>query len=712
MRVFYLQILALLVGVKFSSAQIVTKSLESSKMDLTSGIYGINYSENPVTLVGPSQEEVKRLLKEDSAGIESKGYRIATLIQAKLDVAKDAKWVVRGDTAYGRFAIDLPKATTVSISFERFWLPRHCELHIYNGKGTVAGPITSNENKADLKWGSPIFNGGKIWIEIKLPLRERPELQLIIGSAAFGYKSISKVFGFGDSANCQDNKNVLCYGYSVQRNAICLILSGNGTAICSGSLVNNTCNDNKPYVLTANHCALAEGFNTWRFIFQYWSPQCDPTQDANNYLTFNGATFRANGITSDFLLLELFSQPSGLFGSSALTYLGWDRSTLPTSNVATLHHPSGDVMKVAKSTNATFSSQSAWVDGALVDNSHWGIQWTLGATEGGSSGGPLLNQNNLIIGQLHGGTSVCEPSQGGVDWYGKFDWSWTGNGTNGTRLSNWLDPKTANPTTMNGIGVHYLSGPDLICSSGNFSIVNLPAGMSVTWSSSNSSGLTITSSGVATRVNNYSGPITITATINLSGCVALTKVKNIWVGSPVLTYMTYGVTGTSAGSSVLSVNNVNASPFFYWVRTNIISGSTTWSVTPSINGYVSDSHEYTFSLNSGQQADFNINTTNSCGSSSRTTRFRNTSTLLSVYPNPAEDVITIEVNGAMPSKIELYSEESTMPIHSVETSKMATGQSASNSVSFNVRELARGKYFIHATYANSKTIEKIQVLLK
>ncbi|HWN42615.1 MAG TPA: hypothetical protein VNW71_10355 [Thermoanaerobaculia bacterium] len=63
-----------------------------------------------------------------------------------------------------------------------------------------------------------------------------------------------------------------------------------------------------------------------------------------------------------------------------------------------------------------------------------------GVTEGGSSGSPLYNQAGRFIGQLHGGPSSCGATGNNLsDYYGRFSVSWTGGGTNSTRLSNWLD---------------------------------------------------------------------------------------------------------------------------------------------------------------------------------------------------------------------------------------------------------------------------------
>lgn len=73
------------------------------------------------------------------------------------------------------------------------------------------------------------------------------------------------------------------------------------------------------------------------------------------------------------------------------------------------------------------------------DGDHVRVEdWDEGTTEGGSSGSPLFDQNHRVIGQLGGGQAACGNNKS--DWYGKFSVSWTGGGTNGTRLSDWLDP--------------------------------------------------------------------------------------------------------------------------------------------------------------------------------------------------------------------------------------------------------------------------------
>lgn len=77
-----------------------------------------------------------------------------------------------------------------------------------------------------------------------------------------------------------------------------------------------------------------------------------------------------------------------------------------------------------------------------------------------------------------------------------------------------------------------ITGPSTICSSGTYTLQNQPAGTNITWSSSNPNGLNINpTTGAATRLNNFNGGITVTATIN-AACGTTSLTRSIWVGNP------------------------------------------------------------------------------------------------------------------------------------------------------------------------------------
>ncbi|MBX2965135.1 MAG: T9SS type A sorting domain-containing protein [Cyclobacteriaceae bacterium] len=75
-----------------------------------------------------------------------------------------------------------------------------------------------------------------------------------------------------------------------------------------------------------------------------------------------------------------------------------------------------------------------------------------------------------------------------------------------------------------------ITGSPLVCTSEDFVLDNPPSGITVEWSSSNPSGLSIDpETGTATRQNYFNGEVTITATIN-SGCGSVDIEKTVWVG--------------------------------------------------------------------------------------------------------------------------------------------------------------------------------------
>lgn len=176
----------------------------------------------------------------------------------------------------------------------------------------ITGPVTENENNENNFWESWVYKGGSLTVDFKTPVESKTALKLHISSIAYGYKDVY-VSNFGESATC--NVNVLCpagNGWENERNSVALILDANSIALCSGALINNTCNLNIPYLLTANHCFTTTPQNVaqWKFTFQAWSPICDRLQQQNaNGVTFNGSTLRANNANSDFCLVELTQAP-------------------------------------------------------------------------------------------------------------------------------------------------------------------------------------------------------------------------------------------------------------------------------------------------------------------------------------------------------------------------------------------------------------------
>ena len=218
----------------------------------------------------------------------------------------------------------------------------------------------------------------------------------------------------------------------------------NGVFNCTGSLLNNTAGDFRPFFLTADHCGVSAGnASTVVVYWNYESPSCGQLSGGSLDDNQSGSTLLANDFPSDFALLELDAMPDP---SSNVYYAGWDVSGDTPQSVVGIHHPSTDEKAIAIEGDTLLS-----VDIGRGGQTHWRVNaWDQGTTEPGSSGSCIFDQTSkACVGKLTGGFASCS-SPNEFDVYGKLSVSWTGGGTDNTRLSNWLDPIDSRVTSLAG----------------------------------------------------------------------------------------------------------------------------------------------------------------------------------------------------------------------------------------------------------------------
>jgi len=364
-----------------------------------------------------------------------------------------------------RLKIKSKDALSLNLIFNTFHLDPGSLLHMYdNNKLAIIGAFSFNNNPHD---SLPIFacqpiSGDEITIELYEPFGNNSIC--ILGKVNHGFISFSTGGNFGGS--CTSQVDVICdegNDWREEINSVCLLIV-NGVDHCTASLVNNTEEDGRPLLLTADHCydfGSAESNNSAAagtiFLFNFDSPDCNGS-NGNNTNTVSGAVIRSNFLTTDFLLLEANSNvPTDFYPY----YAGWDRQLTPPSGGVGIHHPSADVKKI--STHAQTPAMSVCVGGAPF----WLINTWLTTPNGtsrpepGSSGSPLYTSNQRLIGQLLGpgacALTSCTNSAGDpvttsfFSSYGKLDASWTGGGTTSSRLSDWLDPVGTAPTEFFGL---------------------------------------------------------------------------------------------------------------------------------------------------------------------------------------------------------------------------------------------------------------------
>lgn len=372
-----------------------------------------------------------------------------------------------------QFRLGMPGAAALGLRFDRFFLPPGARLQVYRpDKTRVQGAYTSAHNRTNGRFVVPAQPGDELVVELYEPGGQRGRTQLHLSEVTYHFRPIGrpansgqKTDDFGDADAC--NVNVNCSegdNWKAARDASLRIEVEAGFFVgwCSGTLVNNTAQNDLPYVLTAYHCGerFSGGFadqsdlDNWVFYFNYQTTGCEmPVTDSLVPLqTLTGARLIASSedpgdFSSDFALLQIEQEIPAAYDAY---FAGWDRSPVVASGVS-IHHPSGDVKKI--STLAAPAVSTSWLGN--VPDSHWDVVWKAtpnghGVTEQGSSGSGLFNASQRLVGTLTGGSSFCSTPTA-PDAYGKFSYHWNNNGAlNTQQLAPWLDPLNSGTMALDG----------------------------------------------------------------------------------------------------------------------------------------------------------------------------------------------------------------------------------------------------------------------
>ncbi len=340
-------------------------------------------------------------------------------------------------TMLWRLRIVSPGAYSLNLGFTHYTMPHNGKLFVYATDGTYSlRPFTEQDNETHGQLWTPVVLADDIIVEVSVPTDAVDDLDLELGSINHGYRGFGKDDAGEKSGSC--NVDVVCPEGDDWWSEIPSVgvISTGGYLFCTGFMVNNTAEDETPYFMTANHCGITSG-NAASLVV-YWnfqSPTCGQHGGGSLSQNQTGSFFRASYSTSDFTLVELDDDPNPDWG---ITFAGWDHSGNDATTAVGIHHPNTDEKSISfeyQGTRVTsYLGTSSPGDGTHVRI----VDWDVGTTEPGSSGSPLFNQDHHVIGQLHGGYAACGNNDS--DWYGAFARSWTGGGTNSTRLSNWLDP--------------------------------------------------------------------------------------------------------------------------------------------------------------------------------------------------------------------------------------------------------------------------------
>ena len=426
----------------------------------------------------------KRATKPSKDGVVPKRRRLTIGFARQVAAAQgsfnlsDLAWSQTvGGAQAAQISLTSSGAAAIRIGLVLTGVPTALEMRFKGSSGAaqVFGPYPADLAHDSIYW-SPVLEGETGTIELTLPAGVSPDagtvsLPMISHLVVSGntLRQADPLDQIGLAGACE--VDVACLSSTLKQqtasavNAVArMVLTDQGqTALCSGTLLNDSITSFTPYFFTANHCldnddndvgaSMAHPAEAAATINTYWFFQTsvcgvDTASNVNFVLVAGGAKLLGRSPDYDWDLVRLNSAPP-----AGATFAAWNASPLSAAGVAAdgIHHPQGDLKKFSQGATQgfqTFSDGSSYVT----------MQWAQGVTEPGSSGSGLFTYNASqnyyeLRGALFGGDSACGAGQQKTDVYSRMDVALP-------MLAQYLTPTAPNPAKETLVVEYYYSGFD------------------------------------------------------------------------------------------------------------------------------------------------------------------------------------------------------------------------------------------------------------
>ena len=368
-------------------------------------------------------------------------------------------------TKVWRLGIYSPKALSLNIMFSEYKIPEGAQVFIYNEDQTHILGSFNHLNNSDLNV-LPIapIDGERLIVEYQEPANVSFSGELTVGEVNHGYKSLRRKEPDEGNTSISKIPPLACFDDGTNnykewgRSVVLLIIDG--TTGCSGTLINNTENDGKPYLLTASHCLndlftvenpdYVKAASSIVCFYNYDSPFCSPITRGTEEMTTASSYFRAVNEKSDMALLELTEVPPVYYQPY---YAGWKIKGSGNAPFTCIQHPRFSTKRISLTEKELCEDTFTDPNMTFYPNGHWLVKkWDVGFTAGGSSGSPLFNAQGEIIGALSGGQSTAySPTN---DFFYQLEKAWASEeyaDNHNRQLKHWLNPTNDNTTTCRGL---------------------------------------------------------------------------------------------------------------------------------------------------------------------------------------------------------------------------------------------------------------------
>jgi len=389
----------------------------------------------PVSFVKIERSQSEPASNESSD--KYKTYRFAEVVRVDISPEKDGSWhQISSSLRVWILGICSPGCSSIGLTFSHYRLMPGVKVFVYPyHSSNYLGAFTfRNNGRYGILPVSPLPDDSII-IEMQVPSYAEIYGNLRLGMVSLGYP-ISRRYQYptGDSTLSADcNVDVTCYlnrELQTQKHAVCKIIYEN-SGLCTGTLVNNTAWNGRPLILTSAHCIKNESAaQSAIFYFDYEREMCDGK--IKPLKSVAGSHLLARNEEYDFALVEVQQKIPLDYNP---VYAGWNVTGQPFAQSFTIHHPMGDVKKIAINEDPVMNGRIFNVP----NDNYWVVpNYETGTTQAGSSGSSLFDSAFYIRGILSYGGESCKPFI--YDYYIRLDQAWETSPDSTLQLACWLDP--------------------------------------------------------------------------------------------------------------------------------------------------------------------------------------------------------------------------------------------------------------------------------
>jgi hypothetical protein len=336
--------------------------------------------------------------------------QFAVNIHRAVSSAAQGTWTQKGPLSTWVYTVRIPTAISMSFHASAATLPPSAVLTV-STEHHAAKYSAQNVSRSGL-WGRP-QPGDTVTFSLGVASSEASRVRFQIDSLQAGYRSLGG--GIPDHPHYAELKRMAAAAASCTENYSCHVTAANSGSShatvalvignlyeCTGTLVNNSASDGKPYILTARHCEKGElggaDPDAAATVSVYWdavTPCGTPL-----YTLYDEITPSQSGATTaleqqDLWLIELDTPPA----ANDAYYAGWDASGAAFSGGYTIHHALGeDQQYVGWGGTDVFEQLPAATLSISYASTFWGVVNSVGNIGAGGSGSALFSPANQVVG--------------------------------------------------------------------------------------------------------------------------------------------------------------------------------------------------------------------------------------------------------------------------------------------------------------------------